>query len=78
MLELADDAVPEARRGTQSRIDGKSSYELADFKHWSRSLGVETQGDGGKLMVVTNSPWSVALRLQPAASGKDRGAMRRR
>jgi len=42
-----------------------------EFESWGSDLGVETQPDGGKLIVLTSPPWSGAFRLQPSASGDE-------
>ena len=50
-----------------ARIRQSTAGYRADFESWGSELGVETQRDGGKRIVLTSPPWSGSLRLQGRA-----------
>ena len=53
-----------------ARIGPSASGYRAQFESLTSALGVETQPDGGKLLVLIDPPFS-GLRLQPSADGRE-------
>ena len=53
-----------------ARIEPSANGYRAQFESLSSALGVETQPDGGKLVVLIDPPFS-GLRLQPSADGRE-------
>jgi CubicO group peptidase (beta-lactamase class C family) len=53
-----------------ARIEPSASGYRAQFESLTSALGVETQPNGGKLLVLIDPPFS-GLRLQPSADGRE-------